>query len=317
MIPEGVNGPILNVEIAGIRFRNPLLLASGIADETGRSMAMAVRNGAGGVVTKSLSIQAREGHPNPCIIELPFGMINAMGLPNPGIYDYRIEVEAYLKETGNEYPIIASIFGSTIPEYAQAAKLSSDMGVNAIEINGSCPNARGLGLQFGQDERVIRALVEEVVSETSLPVFFKLTPNTDKINSLALAAQEGGAHGLVAINTLQAMMIDIYTRRPILTNTTGGLSGPAIKPIGVRCVHSIASDPDIDIPVIAVGGVTHWKDAIEYMMAGASAVQIGTAVSWGNLDTFRDIREGMVRFLVEEGIGDINDIIGSALDVKE
>lgn len=317
MTPEGVNAPILNVEIAGIRFPNPLLLASGIADETGRSMAMAIRNGAGGVVTKSLSIQAREGHPNPCIIELPFGMINAMGLPNPGIEEYRNEVEVYLKETGNGYPIIASVFGSTIEEYGQAAELSSDMGVDAIEINGSCPNAKGLGLQFGQDEKVIRELVEEVVSRTSLPVFFKLTPNTGKINSLALAAREGGAHGLVAINTLQAMMIDIYTRRPILTNTTGGLSGPAIKPVGVRCVHAIASDPDIDIPVIAVGGVTHWKDAIEYMMAGASAVQIGTAVTWGNLDSFRSIREGMIRFLAEEGIGDINDIIGSALEVKE
>jgi dihydroorotate dehydrogenase (NAD+) catalytic subunit len=305
------SGSNLDVEVAGINFSNPLLLASGIADETGLSMVEAVRNGAGGVVTKSLSLEAREGHGNPCIYELPYGMINAMGLPNPGIDDYSGEIEVFRKGTEGNTPIIASIFGSNLSEYAEAARRLQKLGVDGIEINGSCPNAKGLGLQFGQDPDVIRELVWEVVCSTSIPVFFKLTPNTRNINILALAAQEGGAHGLVAINTLQARKIDIATRRPVLTNVTGGLSGPAIKPVGVRCVHSIASDPEIEIPIIAVGGASGYEDVVEYLLAGASAVQIGTAVSRDNLKIFSQILAGIVDYI---GNGSVKDIIGASLE---
>jgi dihydroorotate dehydrogenase (NAD+) catalytic subunit len=316
MSPKGGEEPDLEVEVAGIRFSNPLLLASGITDETGLSMAEAVKHGAGGVVTKSLSLKPREGHKNPCVYELPQGMLNAMGLPNPGIEDYREEISTYLEHAEGKAPIIASVFGSDIGEYAEAARKLEKCGVNGIEINGSCPNAKGLGLQFGQDPMVIKELVWEVVCSTSIPVFFKLTPNTHNINVLALAAQEGGAHGLVAINTLQAMKIDIHTRMPVLTNVTGGLSGPAIKPVGVRCVHSIAADPEVEIPIIAVGGVTGWEDAVEYMIAGATAVQVGTAVTWKNLSVFSEIKKGIVEFLEEEGLGSVNDLIGTSPEVK-
>ncbi len=304
--------PDLSVEIAGIKLSNPLLLASGIADETGASMARAVREGAGCVVTKSLSIQPRIGHPNPCIVQVEGGLINAMGLPNPGIEGFHEEIEHYRKRTRGKAPIIASVFGSSIEEYAEASRLVSGFGVDGIELNGSCPNAKGLGLQFGQDPPVIIELVKAVKARTSLPVLFKLTPNTHDIVSLARAAQEGGADGIVAINTIQAMKIDINTGRPILTNTTGGLSGPALRPVGVRCVFDIAKAPDIRVPIIGVGGISTWEDVVEYMMAGASAVQIGTSVSWGNLRVFGEIKKGLNAFLTGTGRQSIKEITGLA-----
>jgi dihydroorotate dehydrogenase (NAD+) catalytic subunit len=309
--------PVLEVDIAGIRFSNPLLLASGIADETGASMAEAVRRGAGGVVTKSLSLEPREGHPNPCIVELPFGMLNAMGLPNPGIEGYKDEMVEFRELTGGQTPVIGSIFGSTIDEYAEAASAVIQLGVDAVEINGSCPNAKGLGLQFGQDPEVIDELVRAVISSVEVPVFFKLTPATSDIVELALAAQEAGAQGLVAINTMPAMKIDIWTGRPILTNTTGGLSGPALRPIGVRCVHQICSSDEIDVPVIGVGGIAGWEDVIEYMMAGARAVQVGTSVSWSDLNIFSDMIEGITGFMKAEGYTTLDEIRGASLEVRE
>jgi len=309
--------PDLEVNIAGIRFPNPLLLASGIADETGASMAAAVKMGAGGVVTKSLSLERREGHPNPCVVELPFGMINAMGLPNPGIQGYGEEIAKFRRLTDGRAPVLGSVFGSTIDEYGEAARAVSDLGVDAVEINGSCPNARGLGLQFGQDPEVIDELVRTVRSSLDIPVFFKLTPATSDILELALAAQEAGADGLTAINTMPAMKIDIRTGRPILTNITGGLSGPAIRPVGVRCVYRICSSGEIEIPVIGVGGISNFEDVLEYIMAGSSAVQIGTCISWSNLGVFSDILQGITCFMEEEGYSSIDEIRGIAAEVVE
>ncbi|MCU0798119.1 MAG: dihydroorotate dehydrogenase [Candidatus Thermoplasmatota archaeon] len=307
--------PDLSVEFAGIKLSNPLLLASGIADETGASMARAVKEGAGGVVTKSLSIQPRQGHPNPCIVEVEGGLINAMGLPNPGIEGFREEIEHYKKKTRGRAPIIASVFGSSIEEYVEASTLAEGLGVDGLELNGSCPNAKGLGLQFGQDPVVIIELVREVKARTTLPVLFKLTPNTHDIVTLARAVQEGGADGIVAINTLQAMKIDIMTARPVLTNTTGGLSGPAIRPVGVRCVFEMARAPDIRIPIMGVGGISTWEDVIEYMMAGATAVQVGTSISWGNLNVFGEMKKGLRAFLMGTGRRSIKDITGLAAGV--
>lgn len=309
--------PGLEVEIDRLRFPNPLLLASGIADETGASMVEAVNHGAGGVVTKSLSLEAREGHQNPCIVELPYGLLNAMGLPNPGIESYKEEVQEYLHRTNSKNPIIGSVFGSTIEEYGLAARGAQDIGVQAIEINGSCPNAHGLGLQFGQDPDVISDLVKEVIRRVSVPVFFKLSPAASDIVKLAQAVQDGGAHGIVAINTMPAMKIDVHTGKPLLTNVTGGLSGPALKPVGVRCIYQIRSSGTIDIPLIGVGGITSWQDVAEYMMAGASAVQIGTAVTWEDLSVFNKISKDLISFLEEEGYSNIKEIVGVALEVKK
>ncbi|MFW3145206.1 MAG: dihydroorotate dehydrogenase [Thermoplasmatota archaeon] len=309
--------PSLETEIAGLKLRNPLMLASGIADETGASMAEAVKRGAGAVVTKSLSLESREGHPNPCIVELPFGLINAMGLPNPGIKEYGSEIKEYRKLIGSRAPVIGSVFGSTIEEYGLAAKGAQEIGVDAVEINGSCPNAKGLGLQFGQDPEVIDELIMEVRSRIDLPLFFKLTPATSNILSLAEAAQEAGADGIVAVNTMPAMEIDIHTGAPILTNLTGGLSGPALRPIGIRCVFEICRSPEIKIPVIGAGGISGWEDALQYLMAGASAVQIGTAVTWSDLDIFNSIRKGFVSYLEQNDLSSIEDVVGAALEVEE
>ncbi|MGA1821519.1 MAG: dihydroorotate dehydrogenase [Thermoplasmatota archaeon] len=303
-------GRDISVKIAGIKFPNPLILASGIADETGLSMASAVSSGAGGVVTKSLGLYPRDGHPNPVIVDLPEGMINAMGLPNPGIDEYAEEIEIYRRETGGTNPIIASVFGSSIGEYAEASRKVADLGVDAVEINGSCPNAKGLGMEFGQDPDVIRELVEAVKDGVDVPVFFKLTPNTSDIVSLALAARDGGADGLVAINTIKAMAIDVHTARPILTNVTGGLSGPAVRSVGVRCVYEIGKCRYIDIPIIGVGGITSWEDAVEYILAGASAVQIGTAVKWHNLAVFSKVSRGIEGYMDHHGFATLEDIIG-------
>ena len=305
----------LAVEFAGMRLPNPIILASGIADETAGSMIRAVREGAGGVVTKSLNIGGRDGHPNPVVVELEDGLINAMGLPNPGIEEYGREIREYLRVTGGGRPIIGSVFGSTTEEYADAADLIVKKGVHAVEINGSCPNAKGLGLEFGQDPAVIEDLVDSVVNSCDKPVFFKLTPNTHDIVSLAKAAERGGADGVVAINTLRSMKIDIYTSRPILTNVSGGLSGPSIKSVGVKSVYDIASS-DVGIPIIGVGGISGFEDAVEYIQAGASAVQVGTAVMWGNLSVFGRIRDDMRKFLKDEGYGSVDDIIGKALEVR-
>jgi dihydroorotate dehydrogenase (NAD+) catalytic subunit len=309
--------PGLEVEIAGLRFPNPLILASGIADETGASMAEAVKRGAGGVVTKSLSLIARDGHQNPCVVELPFGLLNAMGLPNPGIEAYREEVDEYLRSTKSSNPIIGSVFGSNIEEYGLAAKGAQDIGVNAVEINGSCPNAHGLGLEFGQDPMVIYELVKEVKRRVTIPVFFKLTPATSNIVKLGQAAEKAGADGIVAVNTMPAMKIDVHTGRPILTNVTGGLSGPALRPVGVRCVYQLASSGNITIPIIGVGGITNWQDAVEYIMAGASAVQIGTGITWEDLDIFSKIAQGIRSFLEAEGYSSIDGIKGKALEVRK
>ncbi len=308
--------PALKVKIAGMEFAVPLLLASGIADETGASMAEAVRHGAGGVVTKSLSIGPRTGHQNPCIVELPFGLINAMGLPNPGIAEYGKEIETYRERAGGT-PLIGSVFGSTVEEYGNAAEMVELIGADAVEINGSCPNARGLGLQFGQDPKVIADLVSEVKERVNVPVFFKLTPATSNILKLAEAAQGAGADGLVAINTLPAMKIDVRTRMPVLTNRTGGLSGPSLRPVGVRCVYEMASSKEIEVPIIAVGGILNWEDVLEYMMAGASAVQIGTAVTWSNLELFSLIASDLEGYIRQEGLSSISEIVGAALEVDQ
>ena len=306
----------LSAEIAGIELANPLMLASGIMDETGQSMASAVRHGAGSVVTKSLSMEPREGHQNPVVYEMDIGMINAMGLPNPGVEAYAEEIGSFREKAGDT-PIFASIFGSSIEDYAYAASKAEELGVDGIEINGSCPNAKGLGLQFGQAPGVIGDLVSAVRSAVKIPVLFKLTPVTDDIVKLALAAQEGGAHALVAINTMKVIKLDIRTKRPVLTNGFGGLSGPALKPIGVRCVYEICSDDRIEIPVIGVGGISTAEDAIEYMMAGASAVQIGTAVRWQGPSIFGEISDGITKFMEEMGYSSIKKIIGAALEDGE
>ena len=297
----------LEVDIAGIRMRNPTMLASGILNETGRSMVDIAKAGAGAVVTKSVGLEPREGHPNPCIVELECGLINAMGLPNPGI-------DAYLEEVavaqGGGAPVIGSVFGGSEEEIAEVARRFASAGVAAVELNLSCPHAEGLGAEIGSTPDMVERICRAVKASVEVPIFAKLTPNTSSIASLASAAEEGGADGIVAINTLRAMAICPELGRPILSNRFGGLSGEAVRAVGVRCVYEIFDA--VTIPIIGVGGVTTSKDALEYIMAGATAVQMGTAVWSEGPGVFSDVCDGLGEFMKANGYGSVEEMKGIA-----
>src|SRR2546429_1464435 len=254
----------LRTEIAAVRLRNPTMLASGFLDETGGSMARVYEAGAGAFVTKSIGPKTREGSTNPTIVELDAGLLNAVGLPNPGIVEYEHEVKR-AKKAGAV--IIGSVFGKDADEYAGVATKMASYGVQAIELNLSCPHAKGLGTEIAEDEAAVRDFTRAVKDAVSLPVFPKLSPNVQDIASFAVAAEEGGADGIVAINTVKAMAIVPELKMPFLANKFGGLSGPAIRPIGVRAVYDICEK--VHIPVVGVGGVGSGRDALEYIMAGA------------------------------------------------
>ncbi|NJE85075.1 dihydroorotate dehydrogenase [Thermococcus sp. CX2] len=297
----------LEVEVAGIKLDNPLILASGINDKTPEQWIRAHREGAGGVVTKSIGIEPRNGYDNPTIVELPYGLINAMGLPNPGWNGFLEMVEGYTFD----FPLIVSIFGGTPEEFAFLAEKLSDV-ADAFELNLSCPHAKGYGMEIGQRPEMVYEVVKAVKDATDKPVIAKLTPNIDDITKLGLAAERAGADAVSAINTLKAIAIDVYARRPILSNRVGGYSGPGVKPVALRAVYDLAKV--LDIPVIGIGGITTWQDAVEFLLAGASALQIGTAVSLRGWGVFREINAGIERYLEEEGFGSVEEIVGLAME---
>ncbi|HIJ16642.1 MAG TPA: dihydroorotate dehydrogenase [Thermoplasmata archaeon] len=301
----------LGVDLCGLRLRNPTMLASGVLDETAATMVEVARAGAGAVVTKSVGRSPREGHANPCVVELDVGLLNAMGLPNPGIEYFSEEVKAVKREG---VTVIGSVIGGSEDELAEVAALMADAGADAVELNLSCPHAKGLGTEIGSTpenvERVCRASKERI----KVPLFAKLTPNTSSISNLAKAAEMGGADAVVAINTLKGMAISPEARMPILANRFGGLSGPAIRPIGVRCVYEIHDA--VEIPVIGVGGISTGRDALEYIMAGATAVQVGTAVWTRGPGVFKSICDDISRFMDEYGYSKVDDMVGAAHDTK-
>ncbi|CAD5244973.1 dihydroorotate dehydrogenase [Thermococcus camini] len=297
----------LEVKLFGIRFENPLILASGINDKTPEQWIRAHEEGAGGVVTKSIGIEPRAGYDNPTVVELPYGLINAMGLPNPGWKDFIEMVEGYTFD----FPLIVSIFGGTPDEFAFLAEKLSDV-ADAFELNLSCPHAKGYGMEIGQRPENVYEIVKAVKDATDKQVIAKLTPNIDDITKLGLAAEKAGADAVSAINTLKAIAIDVYARRPVLINRVGGYSGPGVKPVALRAVYDLART--LEIPVIGIGGITTWQDAVEFLLAGASALQIGTAVSLRGWKVFREISEGIARYLEEEGFSDVGDIVGLALE---
>lgn len=297
----------LSVEICGLRFRNPTMLASGVLDETGKSMVAVARSGAGAVVTKSIGLASRDGHPNPTVVELEHGLLNAMGLPNPGIEVFAEEIRLAKKA---KVPIVGSVFGGTAEEIAEVARRMGQAGADAIELNLSCPHAKGLGAEIGSSPESVELICKRAKETSGVPIFAKLTPNTSSIAELALAAERGGADGIVAINTLKAMAISAEARRPVLGNLVGGLSGPAIKPVGLRCVYEIFEA--VKIPVIGVGGVTTGRDAVEYIMAGARAVQIGTGVWLRGPQVFKLVCDELRTLMKELGYGSVSEMVGVA-----
>ena len=297
----------LGVELCGLRLRNPTMLASGVLDETARTMVEVARAGAGAVVTKSVGIAPREGHANPCVVELDVGLLNAMGLPNPGMDYFSDEVRA-VKAEG--VTVIGSVIGGTAEELAEVAALMAGAGADAVELNLSCPHAKGLGTEMGSTPEDVGRACRAVRERIKVPLFAKLTPNTSSIAGLARAAEGAGADAVVAINTLKGMAISPEARMPVLANRFGGLSGPAVRPVGVRCVYEIHEA--VGIPVIGVGGISTGRDALEYIMAGASAVQVGTAVWTRGPGVFRSICEEVSTFMDEYGYSKVGDMVGAA-----
>jgi len=298
----------LAVRLAGLELRNPFLLASGIWGESGVSLAGAWRAGAGAVVTKSIGSSPRPGYPNPTIETYErWGMLNAMGLPNPGIDEYPQEIASAL-EAGAV--VIGSVFGGTPEEFARLAERMASTGVRALELNLSCPHAEGYGTEVGGTPEAVEAIVRAVTRAVRLPVIAKITPNTADPVALAVAAERAGAAAISAINTVRGLAIDVRLRRPVLSHGLGGLSGPAIKPVGLAVVWQVAGR--VSIPVIGIGGIRTAEDALEYLMAGATAVQLGTAVAFDGIGVFGRLAESLGTRLDELGIGSAAAAIGLA-----
>lgn len=297
----------LVTEIAGLKLTNPTMLAAGILGLSGPFLRRIAEAGAGAVVTKSVGLKPRMGYPNPTVVQVDCGLLNAMGLPNPGIHHFGEELSEAKK---GRVPVIVSIYGFSPEDFAEVAMVAAEAGADALELNVSCPHVEKTGSEIGRNPRLVAEVVEKVKTEVDKPVFVKLTPNVADIVEVAEAAAKAGADAITAINTVRAMAIDVETTRPILANKIGGLSGRAIKPVAVRCVYEIHRQ--VEVPVIGCGGVTTWQDAVEFMLAGASAVQIGTAVAFEGLDVFRSVARGIDSYLERMGFGSVKEIVGLA-----
>ncbi|MGI0055689.1 MAG: dihydroorotate dehydrogenase [Thermoplasmata archaeon] len=298
----------LSVDLAGIRLRNPLLLASGIWGESGESMLGAWKAGAGAVITKSIGSEPRPGYPNPTVETYErWGLLNAMGLPNPGIKEYPAEIA---NATHQGATVLGSIFGASPEEFAALACSIAGTGIVGLELNLSCPHAEGFGTEIGSDPSDVEAVVRAVTREVRVPVFAKITPNSADPAALAVAAQRGGAAGISAINTLRGLAIDTTLGRPVLSHGLGGLSGPAVKPVGLAVVWQIYDA--VQLPIIGIGGITSANDVLEYVLAGARAVEIGTAVAFEGVGVFARVAQDLDRMLAARGTPRISDLVGAA-----
>jgi len=297
----------LTLEIAGLKLQNPTMLASGILGLSATPLERIVEGGAAAVVTKSVGLNPRIGYANPTIVQTECGVINAMGLPNPGIGAFAAEIQE-MKKLG--VPIIVSIYGFSPGEFAETAARAIEAGADAVELNLSCPHVKKTGAEIGVNPQLAAEVVKKVKDKVDAPVFAKLTPNIVDITKLAVAVEKAGADAVTAINTVRAMAIDIETAKPILANKFGGLSGPAIKPIAVRCVYEIYRE--VRVPIIGCGGITSWQDAVEFLLAGASAIQIGTAIAFRGLQIFAQIVEGIKEYMAKKDFRSVTQIVGMA-----
>lgn len=296
----------LAIQTGGISFESPAILASGILDENGYTMKRILEEGAGAVVTKSIGTEERNGYFSPVVIPEETYLINAMGLPNPGINSFEEEIKIALTA---KKPVIGSIFASNTDDFLKLALRMQDFGVKGVELNLSCPHVQGYGSEVGSDPVLVKEIVKTLKGTLNIPVWSKLSPNVTSISEISRAASDSDA--LVMINTVRAMAIDIEARRPVLTNSYGGMSGMAIKPVGLRCVYEVRKETEIDI--IGVGGIYSYRDALEYIMAGASAFQVGTALMKYGRSIFRKISDDLERYMTVNGIGNLKDLVGVAV----
>jgi dihydroorotate dehydrogenase (NAD+) catalytic subunit len=298
----------LRTEAGGVALELPGMVASGIMDETGASMVRMLEAGAGAVVTKSIGLEPNPGHETPCFTEVKGGFINAMGLPNPGIEAFGPEME----EAVPHGKIVGSIYGKNGEEFAELAGKMEDYGACAVELNLSCPHAKGYGMEVGTDPELVESIVKATKEAVSIPVWAKLTPNTHILNEIGQAVERAEGDAIVAINTLKAMVISPEFAKPFLSNRYGGLSGPAIRSVGVRDIYDLYEA--VSIPLIGVGGITDWRDAAQYIMAGARAFQVGSAVAKEGPEVFGKINRDLTDFMRDHGYEKISDMVGVAHD---
>ena len=302
--------PDMSVVLAGIQMRNPVMTASGTFGYGAEFADYLDLESIGAMVTKGLSLKPKAGNPTPRIVETPGGMLNAIGLQNVGIDAFIEQKLPYLKDVNT--PVIANLYGNTLEEYGEvASRLDGLPGVAGIEVNISCPNVKQGGIVFGTDPGAAREVVSLVRKNPSKPLILKLSPNVTDVVLMAKACADAGADALSLINTLTGMAIDLERRRPVLANVTGGLSGPAIKPVALRMVWQVARA--VKLPLIGIGGIMNGRDALEFMLAGATAVQVGTA-SFLDPSAAQRIAREMEEYLAEHNIEKVRSLIG-ALEV--
>jgi dihydroorotate dehydrogenase (NAD+) catalytic subunit len=301
------DGPSLEIKLGQLTLRNPVIAASGTFGYGEEYAGIVPRGSLGAIITKGLSLEPRKGNPPPRLAETPSGMLNAIGLENVGLKIFLQEKMPFLRKA--RCPVLVNIFGATVEEYAQMARRLVEVeGVAGVEINVSCPNVKAGGAIFASEAKSVHQVVSKVRRATPSFVMVKLSPNVADIGKIARAAEEAGADAVSLINTLTGLAIDVRTRSPILGNITGGLSGPAIKPIGLRMVWQVAQC--VRIPVVGMGGIVSAEDALEYIIAGATAVQVGTAHFIDSRASLK-IVDGIQNYLRINDIPNLTDLIGS------
>ena len=301
------NKPKIAVDIGGIQLKNPVLTASGTFGYAREFDRLIDLNRLGAIIIKGLSLEPSKGNPPPRTAETPCGMLNSIGLENVGLAAFEKEKLQFLKTLGT--PVFANIYGKTVAEYAElAARLNEVEEIAGIEINISCPNVKKGGVAFGAYPESAAEVVRSVRGRTVKPLMVKLSPNVTDITEIARSVEAAGADSISLINTITGMAVDLETRRPKLGNITGGLSGPAIKPIALRMVWQVVRN--VKIPVVGIGGIMTAEDALEFLMVGAVAIQVGTA-NFINPNTTIEIIEGIEAFLMEKEIFDVADIVGT------
>ncbi len=300
---------MLELNISELKLNSPLILASGILGVSYSTMKRLIDTGLGAITTKSIGPKPRKGYKNPSIIEVyPGTFLNSVGLGNPGIDNFMTEIKEIKKF---KFPLIVSVFGDTVESYIKVALKAEQAGADVIEINISCPHAKVSSI--GIDKDLTFSIVRLMKEELNVPLFVKLNPNVTNLGEIALAAQNGGADAVVAINTLAAMKVDVGTKRPILSHGSGGLSGKAIHPIAVKMVYDLYKL--LEIPIIGCGGASNWQDVIEFILVGASAVQIGTVLHQG-LGIISDIIDGLKKYLKDNEYKSISELKGLAHEFK-
>lgn len=300
---------MLRVDIAGIKMKTPVMTASGTFGSGPEYADFVDLNKIGAIVVKGTTLAPRDGNKGRRIAETPAGMLNCIGLENPGVDEFLTGILPKL--SGLDTPIIVNIAGFTVDEFAELATRLSVPGVAGLELNISCPNVKEGGIAYGTDCASAAAVVRAVKRNTKLPVITKLSPNVTDIVEIAKAAEAEGSDAVALINTLLGMAIDIHKWRPVLGNVLGGLSGPAVKPVALRMVWQVARA--VKVPVVGLGGIMTAQDAVEFLLAGASAVAVGTA-NFVNPRASVEIAEGIRDYLVERGIKDVNEIVGRVND---